>query len=130
MRVLVTSVVNLRDFRTMPGEKHQTGLIVYRSVAYYLPPDVQLITRSPKTRWPNLFRIGKPLDRRAPEGGSILTSSATRDDVITAYRWWLEHHLKSYPDYLEPLRGKRLACWCAPLPCHGDVILQALEEEA
>jgi len=27
------------------------------------------------------------------------------------------------PD-LEPLRGKRLACWCAPLPCHGDVIAE------
>jgi hypothetical protein len=30
------------------------------------------------------------------------------------------------PD-LEPLRGKRLACWCAPLPCHGDVIVEWLE---
>jgi hypothetical protein len=30
------------------------------------------------------------------------------------------------PD-LEPLRGYRLACWCAPLPCHGDVILEWLD---
>lgn len=30
------------------------------------------------------------------------------------------------PD-LEPLRGKRLACWCHPLPCHGDVIVEWLD---
>jgi hypothetical protein len=30
------------------------------------------------------------------------------------------------PD-LEPLRGHRLACWCAPLACHGDVIVEWLE---
>ena len=23
---------------------------------------------------------------------------------------------------LGELRGKRLACYCAPLPCHGDVL--------
>lgn len=31
--------------------------------------------------------------------------------------------LPERPD-LERLRGKRLACWCAPLPCHGDVIAE------
>jgi len=29
---------------------------------------------------------------------------------------------------LEPLRGKRLGCWCKPLPCHGDVIVELLGE--
>lgn len=31
---------------------------------------------------------------------------------------------------LEPLRGFRLACWCAPLPCHGEVILEWLDSHA
>ncbi|HEY1865170.1 MAG TPA: DUF4326 domain-containing protein [Roseiarcus sp.] len=22
------------------------------------------------------------------------------------------------------MRGKDLACWCAPKPCHGDVLLR------
>ena len=34
--------------------------------------------------------------------------------------------LPPHPD-LEPLRGFRLACWCAPLPCHGQVILDWLD---
>ncbi len=25
------------------------------------------------------------------------------------------------------LRGKRLGCWCAPLPCHGDVLSRVAE---
>jgi hypothetical protein len=33
--------------------------------------------------------------------------------------------LPPHPD-LEPLRGFRLACWCAPLACHGEVILEWL----
>jgi Domain of unknown function (DUF4326) len=25
---------------------------------------------------------------------------------------------------LPELRGKTLVCWCAPLPCHGDVLVE------
>jgi hypothetical protein len=25
---------------------------------------------------------------------------------------------------LHELRGRDLICWCAPLPCHGDVLLR------
>ena len=26
------------------------------------------------------------------------------------------------------LRGKTLGCWCAPKPCHGDVLLEIANE--
>jgi hypothetical protein len=26
------------------------------------------------------------------------------------------------------LAGRDLVCWCAPLPCHGDVLLRLLSE--
>lgn len=29
---------------------------------------------------------------------------------------------------LKKLRGKRLGCWCAPAPCHGDVLVRLLQE--
>jgi hypothetical protein len=48
----------------------------------------------------------------------------SRERVIAAYRQWLLGMLVKDPTFLEPLRGKRLACWCAPLPCHGDVIAE------
>jgi hypothetical protein len=29
-----------------------------------------------------------------------------------------------YHNMLHPLRGQNLACWCAPKPCHADVLLE------
>jgi hypothetical protein len=37
----------------------------------------------------------------------------------------------SRPDLLArlpELKGKRLGCWCAPDRCHGDVLVQLIEE--
>ena len=31
-------------------------------------------------------------------------------------------------DALPELRGCDLVCWCAPLPCHGDVLLRLASE--
>jgi len=47
----------------------------------------------------------------------------SRADVIAAYR----EYLLARPDLLAllpQLRGRRLGCWCAPLPCHADVIAE------
>lgn len=32
-------------------------------------------------------------------------------------------------DSLEELRGKTLACWCKPEPCHGDVLKEIIEKD-
>jgi hypothetical protein len=47
---------------------------------------------------------------------------------LELYRAWLEGNLLREPRFLEPLRGKDLACWC-PLdkPCHADVLLEFLK---
>lgn len=29
---------------------------------------------------------------------------------------------------IETLRGKRLACWCSPLACHGDILVKLLRD--
>lgn len=42
-----------------------------------------------------------------------------------------EKHVRSFSKLygsLEELEGKRLGCWCAPKPCHGNVLLKLLEE--
>jgi hypothetical protein len=50
---------------------------------------------------------------------------------ISTFRESLEERLKGEPDFLVPLRGKNLACWCPltdkegkPVPCHADVLLE------
>ena len=49
------------------------------------------------------------------------------EGVLGLYRKWLEEKLYRDPNFLEPLRGKDLACWC-PLdkPCHADILLRYL----
>jgi hypothetical protein len=64
--------------------------------------------------WGNPFEIGK---------------DGTREQVIEKYREWIlqqPHLLKQ----LSKLKGKTLACWCSPLNCHGDVLVDLIESEA
>lgn len=62
--------------------------------------------------WGNPFVIGKDGDR---------------DEVIEKYR----AYILEQPDLirkLSTLYGKNLICWCAPLPCHADVLVELVKE--
>ncbi len=52
-----------------------------------------------------------------------LEDESERLEVIEKYRAWI---LKQ-PELmaaLPELRGKVLGCWCAPKPCHGDILVE------
>jgi len=50
--------------------------------------------------------------------------------AVDIFRTFAELMLKSDPHWLDPLKGKDLACWCAPdLPCHVDVLLELANAE-
>lgn len=53
-------------------------------------------------------------------------SDAERQRAIASYREWIVTQLELMGS-LEELRGRRLGCWCAPLGCHGDVLVELLE---
>lgn len=79
-----------------------------------LQPNDKKIDRS--TRYGNEFQIEKP----HPDTGLPMT----RDDVCDLFE---ERQLPSMD--VEPLRGKRLLCWCKPHErCHGDSIIKKLDE--
>jgi hypothetical protein len=63
------------------------------------------------SRWANPFPIGRD----------------TREAVIAQYRRWLCDQPELVAA-LPELRGRDLVCWCAPLPCHGDVLLVLARE--
>jgi hypothetical protein len=46
--------------------------------------------------------------------------------VIERYRVWLWQVRRQDPDFLLPLIGKDLVCFCAPRPCHCDVLARAI----
>ena len=65
------------------------------------------------SKWGNPFEIG-------PDG--------TRAEVIEKYRNWIltQSDLLSQ---LPELKGKILGCWCAPSPCHGDVLVELIDRD-
>lgn len=92
-----TTVVNLRGRRDDPG---------YADVVYVGRAQYSGGWHLPASPLANPLRIGR-------DGSAA--------DVIARY----EQHLRSRPDLVElarSLRGRRLGCWCAPQPCHADVI--------
>jgi hypothetical protein len=48
-------------------------------------------------------------------------------DDLARYRVWLLQQLRTTPAFLDPLRGRRLACPCAPgVRCPTDILLEQL----
>lgn len=67
------------------------------------------------------------IDRGTPWGNPfILDEDGDRSQVIEAYRAHYLPHKPSLLRQLPTLRGRALGCWCAPEPCHGDVLKEAL----
>ena len=48
---------------------------------------------------------------------------ATREESIEAYRKWIMTQPQLLAQ-LPSLKGRRLGCFCKPLPCHGDILVE------
>ncbi len=81
--------------------------MIYNKHHRNAPGDAVYIGRG--SRWGNPFVIGADGDR---------------DAVCDRF----EREVLPTLD-IEPLRGKGMVCFCAPLRCHGDSILKALNRE-
>lgn len=47
-------------------------------------------------------------------------------ETLACYEVWLLRKLRKEPNFLKPLVGKILVCFCKPKPCHGNVIIKYL----
>lgn len=50
----------------------------------------------------------------------------TRAEVIAKYRLYVTRNTYLM-ERLDRLKGKRLGCYCFPLPCHADVLVELVE---
>lgn len=57
----------------------------------------------------------------------VLGIHGNRAEVLQKYREWLGLHPELVRD-ARSLRGLTLGCWCAPLPCHGDILREIADE--
>ena len=69
------------------------------------------------------------IGRGSPYGNKFkIGADGNRAEVIEKFKL----HLLSSPDLqdkIKKLKGKVLGCYCSPLPCHGDVIINFLKGE-
>ncbi len=65
-----------------------------------------------KTKWGNPYRIGK--------------GQYTREDSMLEYKKYILRREDLLRD-LGELEGKVLGCWCKPKACHGDILIDLLE---
>lgn len=91
-------VLNARDLKRMPANAVYVG----RRHRQFLGV----------AKWGNPFRL-----RRGAE------DPRTRRDAIELFRLHMTVGEGRHLDLTE-LRGRDLVCWCAPLPCHADVLLE------
>lgn len=99
-----------------------------RTKGWRMPPNTVKVDRS--TRWGNPFHVGDPV---CMDGISV-DYHLTAEQAVWEFRIWVTGG-QSLPVYRRRplttdeirrgLRGKNLACWCAPgKPCHADVLLE------
>ena len=72
----------------------------------------------------NPVRIGY----KCPECGTIHTDGGS---TLACYEKYLVRRIKNDPTFKEAvknLKGKTLACFCKPKPCHGDVLARYAEK--
>ena len=56
----------------------------------------------------------------------------TREEAIKKFREYFNKRIHDDPEYKQrilDLKGKHLGCFCKPLACHGDVIVEWLEQQ-
>lgn len=70
---------------------------------------------------------GNPFTHIKNPNNKNLIVVATRKDAIARYREWITTGDGVYLlDDLHELAGKRLGCWCKPKNCHGDVLVELI----
>lgn len=91
------------------------------------------------TRVVNLYReaydvyIGRPGKGMAGPWGNPfpVPRGASPDASLIQYEQYLRNKVATDPQFrkdLLALQGKVLGCFCKPKPCHGDIMIQVINE--
>ena len=62
-------------------------------------------------------------------GNPFTVEKYGRDRAIALYEEALRAEPRAIALIKKELHGKDLVCWCAPLRCHGDILLKIANEE-
>jgi hypothetical protein len=76
---------------------------------------------------PSFVYVGRANPRKRLAGSPYanpfkIGEDGDRAEAIAKYRQWLQSQPELIARVRRELAGKTLVCWCAPLPCHADVL--------
>jgi hypothetical protein len=54
----------------------------------------------------------------------VKQAKTDREGMVARYRAWLDEHPSLKARIPKELAGRALGCWCAPAPCHADVLAE------
>lgn len=58
----------------------------------------------------------------------VIDVDGTREEVIAKYKAWILQQPDLLND-LHELEGKTLGCFCKPKDCHGDILVELINEK-
>ncbi len=99
---------NLEEWCSNPNHVYigRKGIVFIRNQRYPLSDSI----------WSNPYKIGK---------------DGNREEVLVKYELYIRNKLENHPilkEQLIQLKNKKLGCWCAPEPCHGDILIKMINE--
>ena len=75
--------------------------------------DLDLVYIGRPSKWGNPFKVGR---------------DGNNTECKEKYREYIKNR-KDLLDSLDELKGRALGCWCKPKDCHGDVLVELIEED-
>ena len=99
---------NLEDWMKDPNNEYigRGGVVFINKIRY----------PSKSSIWANPYKIDK---------------NTCREEVIAKYDVYIRNKLKNDVELVEKLqnlKNKKLGCWCYPEMCHGNVLIQVINE--
>lgn len=82
-----------------------------------------------RSRFPFDVYVGRGQNSQAGKWGNPFTIREHEGAAMRLYLDWLVVHPEVVARARRELVGKTLACWCAPRPCHGEVLARLANGE-
>ena len=93
----------------MQSDNTQPKVLNLKHLNGVIPDNAIYVGRGRGSKWGNPYKINKRTNREL---------------AISLYQNYIDDKIASNQIDIIELRGKDLVCWCAPLPCHADYLLQ------